>query len=278
MKRFFITNFIVFFLFTPAHSWNLLQPSGGRTSSLGNCSVASNDFWSCINSPAGFASQKEISIGFSYQNKFLLKELGYKNAGILLPLNIGVIGVSFSQFGYNLYNENIIGLGFARNFGDKLRIGLKLDYLFFKFPENYENKSAPTFELGIQYQINESLCLGAYFFNPINVKLRTINRDKIPIIIRLGFSYHITKDFLITSEIEENFEHNFSYRIGLEYDIYKNIFLRSGFQLNPEIFTFGVGYNYKWCIIDVCAQMNQELGTSINCSFIFNIKNRRIAI
>ena len=88
----------------------------------------------------------------------------------------------------------------------------------------------------------------------------------------------MTKDFLITSEIEENFEHNFSYRIGLEYDIYKNIFLRSGFQLNPEIFTFGVGYNYKWCIIDVCAQMNQELGTSINCSFIFNIKNRRIAI
>ena len=43
---------------------------------------------------------------------------------ILLPLNTGVIAVSFSQFGYNIYNENIIGLGFARNFGDKLKIGL----------------------------------------------------------------------------------------------------------------------------------------------------------
>lgn len=278
MKRFLITNLFVLFLFTPIHAWNLLQPSGGRTISLGNCSVALNDFWSCNNTPAGFASQNGISIGFSYQNKFLLKELGHKNAGILLPLNIGVIGVSFSQFGYNLYNENIIGLGFAREFGDKLRIGLKLDYLFFKFPENYENRSVPTFELGIQYHINESLCLGAYIFNPINVKSRTINRDKIPIIMRLGFSYYVTEDFLITSEIEENFEHDFSYRIGLEYEIYKNIFLRSGFQLNPELFTFGVGYNYKWCIIDVCAQMNQDLGTSISCSFIFNIKSRRIAI
>lgn len=278
MKRFLITNLFVLFLFTPIHAWNLLQPSGGRTISLGNCSVALNDFWSCNNTPAGFASQKGISIGFSYQNKFLLKELGHKNAGILLPLNIGVIGVSFSQFGYNLYNENIIGLGFAREFGDKLRIGLKLDYLFFKFPENYENRSVPTFELGIQYHRNESLCLGAYIFNPINVKSRTINRDKIPIIMRLGFSYYVTEDFLITSEIEENFEHDFSYRIGLEYEIYKNIFLRSGFQLNPELFTFGVGYNYKWCIIDVCAQMNQDLGTSISCSFIFNIKSRRIAI
>ncbi len=278
MKRFFITSFIVFFLFTPLHAWNILQPSGGRTSSLGNCSVALNDFWSCHNSPAGFASQKGISIGISYHNKFMIKELGYKNAGVTLPLKIGVIGVSFSQFGYSLYNENIIGLGFARNFGDKLRMGLKLDYLFFNFSEGYEDKSVPTFELGIQYLINESLCLGAYIFNPINVKLRTINRDKIPIIMRLGFSYYVTENFLITSEIEENFEQNFSYRIGLEYEIYRNILLRSGFQLNPELFSFGVGYNYKWCIIDVCAQMNQELGTSINCSFIFNIKNRRTAI
>lgn len=278
MKRFLISGFFILFLFTPVHAWNLLQPSGGRTTSLGNCSVALNDFWSCINTPAGFASQKEISIGFSYQNKFMLKELGYKNAGILFPLNLGVIGVSFSQFGYNLYNENVIGLGFARDFGDKLRIGLKLDYLFFKFPKNYNNKSVPTFELGIQYLINESLCLGAYIFNPINVKLRSINREKIPIIMRLGFSYYATEDFLITSEIEENFEYDFSYRFGLEYEIYKNILLRSGFQFNPGLLTFGVGYNYKWCIIDVCAQMNQELGTSINCSFIFNIKNWRIAI
>ena len=77
MKHFFITGLLVLSLFTHAYAWDLFQPSGGRTSSLGNCSVASNDFWSCINSPAGFASQKEISIGFSYQNKFLLKELGY---------------------------------------------------------------------------------------------------------------------------------------------------------------------------------------------------------
>jgi hypothetical protein len=96
--------------------------------------------------------------------------------------------------------------------------------------------------------------------------------------MRLGFSYYATEDFLITSEIEENFEYDFSYRFGLEYEIYKNILLRSGFQFNPGLLTFGVGYNYKWCIIDVCAQMNQELGTSINCSFIFNIKNWRIAI
>lgn len=273
MKRLFLIGLFIFTSIFQAKAFDIMQACGSRATSLANCSVALNDFWSCLNNPAGFALQKDISIGISYQNRFMLKELGYKNAGVLYPLNIGVIAVSFSQFGYKLYNENNISIGFARHFGPNLKIGLKLDYLFFKFTGEYNNKSVPTFELGIQYSINESLCLGAYIFNPINAKLRTLNKDKIPIIMRLGLSYHITKEFMITTEIDENFEYNFSYRLGLEYQIYENIFIRSGFQFKPELFTFGLGYNYKWCIIDICAQMNQTLGTSLNCSFVFKMKS-----
>ena len=272
MKRFLISGLFILFSSTSAYAWNLLQPSGGRTTSLGNCSVALNDFWSCHNNPAGFASIKDINIGFAYQNKFMLKELGYKNAGLLLPLNTGVIAVSFSQFGYNIYNENIIGLGFARNFSDKLKIGLKLDYLLFNFSGKYEDRFVPTFELGMQYNINKSLCLGAYVFNPVGVKIKSLNKDKIPIIMRLGLSYYINEEFLVTSEIEENFEYDFSYRFGLEYELYEKLFIRSGFQLNPELFTFGLGYHYERFIFDICAQMNQILGASLNCSFIFKIK------
>ncbi len=202
----------------------------------------------------------------------MLKELGYKNAGVALPLKTGVIAVSFSQFGYSLYNENIIGIGLSKNFGDKFCIGLKLDYLFFNFSGEYEDKSVPTFELGMQYNINESLCIGAYVFNPVGVKIISLNKDKIPIIMRLGLSYYINEELMVTSEIEENFEHDFSYRFGLEYELYEKLFIRSGFQLNPELFTFGVGYHYKRYIVDVCAQMNQILGASLNCSFIFKIK------
>ena len=272
MKRLLISGLLALSLFTPTYAWDLQLPSGGRTNALGKCSVALNDFWSCHNNPAGFAYHNNVSIGFAYQNKFMLKELGYKNVAIVFPLNVGIISVDASQFGYSLYNENIIGFGLARSFGPNLRIGLKFDYLFLKISEGYDNKSTATFELGLQYQINKSLCLGAYVFNPINIKLKTLNKDKIPIIMRLGFSYFVNNEFMITSEIEENFEHNFSYRLGLEYEIYKNLFIRSGVQLKPELFTFGIGYDYDRYIIDVCAQMNQTLGASLSCSFVFNIK------
>ncbi len=274
MKRFFISGLLVLSLFTHVYAWDILQPSGGKTNSLGKCSVALSDFWSLHNNPAGFSSYKNISIGLSYENRFLLKELGYKNIGLLLPIKNSVIGISTSQFGYEHYNENVIGFALARNFGPHLKIGLKLDYIFLKFSGDYENISTPTFELGLQYEINENLNLGVYLFNPINVKTKSINDSKIPIIMRFGFSYFIKDDFMITNEIEENYEENFSYRFGLEYELNDNLFIRSGFQFKPELFTFGIGYNYKWCKIDVAGEMNQDLGASINCSLIFKIKDK----
>lgn len=275
MRRFFISGLLVLFSFTQVYAWDMLQPSGGRTNSLGKCSVALKDFWSLHNNPAGISSFNNISIGISYENRFLLKELGYKNVGFIIPLKTGTIGISASQFGYEHYNENIIGIALAKNFGPHLKIGLKLDYIYMKFSGDYDSFSSPTFELGIQYEINENLSLGTYLFNPTHFKIKSVNQDRIPIIMRLGFSYFIIDKFMIAGEIEENFETDFSYRFGVEYKNDYDFVIRSGFQLNPELFTFGVGYNYKCCIIDIAAEMSHDLGASLNCSLIFHLKARK---
>lgn len=275
MKRILLTCIFLSVSIPIIFAWDIATHVGGKTNSIGNCSVALSEFWSCHNNPAGFANYNNIAVGLSYENRFLLKELAYKNIGVIIPFDIGVIGITASQFGYNHYNENLIGIGLSRNFGPNLKIGLKLDYIFFKYSTDYAKIQTATFELGLQYHINKSLCLGAYIFNPINVKLKTLNNEKIPIIMRIGLSYFVKEDFLITAEVEENFENDFSYRFGLEYEIYKRIFVRSGFQLRPEIFTFGFGYDYNWFTIDISAQMNQILGASLSCSFIYKLKNVR---
>ena len=274
MKRILLTCIFLSVSIPTIFAWDIAAPVGGKTNSIGNCSVALSEFWSCHNNPAGFANYNNIAVGLSYENRFLLRELAYKNIGVIIPFNIGVIGITASQFGYNHYNENLIGIGLSRSFGPNLKIGLKLDYIFFKYSTDYARIQTATFELGLQYHINKSLCLGAYIFNPINVKLKTLNNEKIPIIMRIGLSYFVKEDFLITAEVEENFENDFSYRFGLEYEIYKKIFVRSGFQLRPEIFTFGFGYDYNWFTIDISAQMNQVLGASLSCSFIYKLNNR----
>ena len=274
MKRIIITSILLLLLIPKLNAWDFLQACGGRTRSLGNCSVALSDFWSLNNNPAGFANHNNLSLGISYNNRFLLNELSHKNLGALLPLKYGVIGISISQFGYMHYNENIFGLALSRSFGHKFKMGLRLDCIFICFSGNYKNRSTPTFEIGAQYQINKAICLGAYLFNPISARISTINNDHIPIIMRLGLSYTITDSFMITSEIEEYLEHDFSYRLGLEYEVYDDIHIRSGFQLSPETFTFGVGYNHRLFIIDIASEMNQEIGYSLSCSIVFQIKRK----
>ncbi|MBQ8223371.1 MAG: transporter [Bacteroidales bacterium] len=273
MKRILQTGIFLFIFIPDILAWEIGTPIGSKTNSIGNCSVALNEYWSCHNNPAGFANYEYFAVGLSYENKYLLKELAYKNISVIFPFNLGTLSLTASQFGYEHYNENLLGIALSKSFGNNLRIGLKLDYIYFKYSTDYEKKQTATFEIGMQYQINESLCLGAYMFNPINVKLRTLNNEKIPIIMRIGLSYFINDDFMLTAEIEEDFENNFSYRFGLEYEIYKRIFVRSGFQLRPEIFTFGFGYDYNWFTIDISAQMSKDLGSSLSCSFIYKIKD-----
>ena len=204
----------------------------------------------------------------------MMKELSKRDAGFIVPAHVANIGISFSQFGYEHYNENIIGIGLSRNFGPDISIGLKLYYIIIKFSNDYEMMSAPTFDIGIQYRINESLFLGAYIFNPANIKLKSLNNNKIPIIMKIGLSYFVNDDFMICSEIEENFNDDFSFRSGLEYEIHDDLFIRSGFQLNPEMFTFGIGYKCQSFFIDIAAQMSHDLGASLSCSLIYKINER----
>lgn len=253
-------------------SWDLSGIAGGRSNAMGSCSVSFNDFWSINNNPAGMAHQQYFGIGISYENRFFMKELSFYNAALVMPAKIGTFGLSMSRFGFENFNENKLGLSYARAFGPYLKMGLKLDYLLFKFTDDYEKRRTATFELGIQSDITSDLCVGVYIFNPINVQLKTIHNERVPVIFRFGLSYKVTKDFMMTSEVEYNSESRLDYRFGLEYNTLKEFYIRVGVRTNPATACVGVGYTLSRVIIDISATMNQYIGVSFQSSLIFKIK------
>ncbi len=253
-------------------SWDLLGIAGSRSNAMGNFSVALHDFWSVQNNPAGMADFRTISLGFSYENRFFMKELSYYNGAFVLPVNFGTFGLSFSRFGFENYNENKFGLAFARAFSPYLKMGLKLDYLLFNFNDDYEKKKAATFELGLQSDITDNLCIGVYIFNPHHAKLKTLHNIRLPVVFRFGLSYKVTKDFLACTEAEYNSDKSLDYRFGLEYNTLKEFYIRVGVHTNPATASFGVGYTLHRVIIDVSASMDQHTGVSFQSSLIFKIK------
>lgn len=258
------------------YSWDLSGIASARSNALGKSSVSLSDFWSIENNLAGMANYHYLSVGISYENRFLMKELSFYNAALVVPVQIGTFGLSFSRFGFENFNENKLGLAYARTFSPYLKMGLKLDYLLFKFSDEYAKRRTATFELGFQSDITNDLCVGVYIFNPINVKLKTIHNERIPILFRFGLSYNITKDFLATTEVEYNSDGNLDYRFGLEYNTLKEFYIRIGVNTTPATAGIGVGYTLNRVIIDVSATMNQYTGISFQSSLIFKIKEKNL--
>ncbi len=276
MKHLYFILILFFFTFfigvKSVHSFEGFSPTGARTAAMGNSSVSLTDFWSVQNNPAGMAGYAHFAAGIAYQNRFLMKELALKSAAIIAPVNFGVLGVSFNQFGYELYNENKIGLAYARSFGKVLRMGVQLDYLSANFAEGYENGSAITFEFGVQAQINEKLTAGAYIFNPIKAKLSSKTDERIPVVLRFGLSYLFTPELLGTAEIEKNFDNEASIRGGLEYYVVQKFFVRAGIVTQPNILTFGAGMDLGPVRLDLAAGVHQVLGSTIQASLVFNFR------
>lgn len=270
-KHLHILLFIAFFIVVATvKAGGEVYPIGSRQAGMGRTSVAITDFWNIQNNQAGIALIDKISFGIYYESRFLVNELSMKSIAVMVPTKIGVLGASFNHFGYSLYSDMKIGLVYARSFGQYFRIGLQLDYLQTTLGENYGRKSSVTFELGIQSNVTETVTIGAYVYNPIQVKLADYDSEKIPAIFRLGIGWQISKNFFVTVEAEKNTVINpIIARGGLEYGFNEKFFIRAGFSTMQEIFSMGFGINIKFLRFDISAVMHQSLGFSPQSSLIF---------
>lgn len=274
MKNFARTFFIILSLMIGARAmaYDISNPIGGRSAAMGRTSACSRGLWAIQNNPAGLSQLQGLAFGAYYENRWFTKATGFKSAAFAMSFDkAGTIGVSFNQFGYELYNENKLGIAYAKGFGQYIQIGIQLDYLFLMSNDDYGRQDAITFEIGLQSHVTDKLTLGTYLFNPVSFKMHTFNDAKIPIVFRFGLDYQFTKNFSAQCEIEKDTSHKgVSLRAGLEYEVINNLYIRAGAQSNPGIFTFGLGYQIKFFQINIAGQMHNKLGASLQVGTVFN--------
>lgn len=266
----FILFFLISLLSHTLRAGDEMLPTGSRQAGMGRVSVAITDFWNSQNNQAGIALMDKISAGVYYESRFSLNQLSTKSAAVVVPTGIGVLGATFNYFGYSLYNEMKVGLLYARSFSPYFRMGVQLDYIQTSLGSDYGSKGNITFEIGIQSDVTENLTIGAWVFNPIQVKLADYADEKIPAVFRFGIAWHFSDHFFATVEAEKNTAFRpVIVRGGLEYGFNERFFLRTGFSSGQEIFSMGFGFQIKILRFDISAVMHQSLGFSPQASMIF---------
>lgn len=266
--RFFLKTFLILLLFENALAQSVSTTMGGRSSSLGNISSILSDEWSLLNNVGGLAKVKEANTAFSFEAKPALPGASRMAALLSSPLKIGTLGVGVFKFGDKLYSEQIITAGYGNQFGIA-SLGLKLNYIQYH-AEGFGTKRALSISAGGIADITPQLSIGAYIQN-INQPTLT-NGERLPTRLAAGLAFKPTEQVLLLTEVEKDLDYNPTIKAGFEYCIYKKVFARTGFNLNPEAAFFGIGFKSWRLKFDYALQYNNSLNLAHQASACYRIE------
>ncbi|MFT4760773.1 MAG: long-subunit fatty acid transport protein [Paraglaciecola sp.] len=266
MKLLLIT--VSFFLCIPLFSQNGAPPNAGaRGTAMGNASVAFDDLNGGLANQAALANLEGIQAGIFAEQRFLIADLNSFSGIFALPTNSGTFGLAINYFGFSAYNEQKIGVAYARKFSEKVSVGAQIDYLNTSI-EEYGNKGVVTFELGLQFELSKELRFGTHIYNPIRSSVNL--EDNLPTIFKIGAAYTPADNLVVAAEIEQDLEYDSRFKMGIEYGFLEALDLRVGIQSNPTSLTFGLGLNIKEnFFLDFASAYHQVLGFSPSIGIIY---------
>lgn len=270
LKRFFVFIFVSL-LMSPLFAQNgTPQRAGARGAGMGDASVTFQDINSAFSNQAGLAFLEGLSFTVFAERRFVLAEINSFSAAAAYPTNSGTFGLALNYFGYTNYNEQKIGLSYARKLFEGVGIGAQVDYLGTRIPE-YGTASSVTFELGVQANLLDKLMVGGHVFSPVRVQLTDSDRDVIPTQLNIGFSYLPSDKVLIALEVEKDIDYKASFKGGIEYKVVDQLSIRAGIGTEPIQNSFGIGVHLPNLDIDFSAMYHYELGFTPGISVSYGI-------
>jgi len=268
MPRLITLLFATFFVTELSAQFN--DNAGGRSTGMAGAYVALGDGWSAFHNQAGLASVQTFDAGIYYENRFGLNVLSDKGLFVAARVGKGVFAGSYHSFGYAEFASSKGGLAYAMGLGEKLDVGIQLNYYAVRLGENYGRAMAVSAEGGFLYRLNSKLTLAAHISNPNRAKLSDYLDERIPAVFRMGGTYRFSKQVLLTGEVYKDTQFDASVRTGLEYRISEAIAVRGGFASAPRQFTFGFGWKLNQWMFDMAAAYHPVLGFNPHVSFTYS--------
>jgi hypothetical protein len=264
-------TYLLLFMAVSAHAVNDNYPCGARASALSNAGVVLKDLWSNYHNQAGLTGVDKLTLGFHYENKYVVSQYGLHSLALAIPTRTGTIGASVTFFGYSKYNESKISLAFGKAFGDKFSAGIQLDLLNIYQAEDYGNSTTLAVEGGVLAEPIKGLLIGAHVYNPTRSHYHTFEPEKVPTIFQVGLGYYFTEKLFIVVETEKDIEQRPVFQGGVEYHIIKSIYARFGVSTSEMSgYSFGVGFVHKGIKADMAFSQHQILGYTPHVSFSYS--------
>lgn len=243
---------------------------GAKQISLSNSDVAlSNDVFSLFNNPSGLSQIDWREIGIYYSPApFGLTELANAYVAYTEPFSFGSVAIGGMTYGFDLYRESKIVLGYSYNYQNKFFAGAAFNFHTLSI-KNYGDDNALYFNLGGLVYLSEDFRLGFSFQN-INRATFGNDDDQIPVLLNAGISYDLINSLSINAAVEKDLRYKTSLMFGVDYDLIEYLSLRSGFSNEPSKFSAGIGINYSFISLDYAMFTHNDLGLTHQVGLIIS--------
>ncbi len=256
---------------------------GAVAAGMGGAGAALDGFWSVLNNPAGLAGYRSLSFGASAEQRFLLREIGSASLAFAVPLGRNTLCLSIRQTGYIEFRHYRAGFGLARTFGEKISVGIQLNYLSTHISQGYGRSGGVTFEAGMQVSLSDDFVLAAHAFNPLAIKYTPNEGETAVGSFVLGARYDLSEHLLVSLEAEKDIRYKPVLRCGVQYQPSPLAIVRFGFSSRPvlartsgytaaAVYSIGYGLVFKHIHLDLCALLHNVLGWSPITSIFHEIR------
>lgn len=232
---------------------------GARSSGLAQASACLKDEWSLFNNVAGLANLKKTAASSTYDTQPGFASFNRMASVFAMPVKPGVAGMGFFRFGDDLYNEQILTIGFANTYG-LASLGVKVNYIQYTV-SGFGSKGVFSVSFGGIANLTEKISVGAHVININQPDISKNENEKLPTILVLGIGAQITTQAFFATELEKDLDHPLKWKTGIEYKPFKKFSVRTGFSINPGMLFFGFGFQQPKFSLDYAYQHNFVIGS-----------------
>jgi len=265
---------LLIFLFSSASGSDpYLFTAGAAEAGMNYSCIMMPGFWSSFHNQALLPLNTSVSFGFDYQNRFNIRELGTRSAGLIVPAGKACLAALYSNFGYKDLIRHTAGLACGLKLSEKIFVGIQTDFSFENTSGEYNERHSLTFEAGVIFMPSQKIRIGLHLFNPVPGSLR---KTYLPSCIRAGAGIYLSRILFVSTEAEISTRNTLILKTGFEFEPVKNLRLRGGFSSENTSFSLGIGYLLRSAQLDFGFSTHERLGVTSSVSIIFKInKNQK---
>ena len=266
---FVLLGFVLNTSFGQSLRYSLSQPY----ISLSAYSQQQNDALSFTGNQAALASVKNAGVGVYGERRFMLSETSVYTLGASVPTSLGNFGLQVNYAGYKNFNENKIGLAYARKLGKLVDVGVQFNYYSYRIP-SYGNATTINFEIGAMMHLTDKLNAGIHVYSPVGGKLGKNSEEKLASSYKAGLGYDVSERFFISAEFIKEEDKPVNVLAGLQYQFAKQFFAKAGFISESSSAYAGAGVAWNNLRLDISSSYHPQLGFSPGLLLIIKFKSK----